>query len=83
MFAVNVGDWYTFKDCLPVQILLQPVVDINQAPVECERKRIDGLGMVFTCSEERSQAIVEVIRLKIPKHRLRIYKRIKSRWQRV
>lgn len=84
-YAVNIADLTRWgkKPLSAPMMLLRPV--LSEAWVDCEPKRFDGAAALFNCNEERASAIVSVLRMKIPKHLLRIYVREHGRkaWKRI
>lgn len=81
MYAVNLADM-TGNDLnrRMVAMLVAPVVG---EMVHIDRQRIDAVAVILNCEEERAQAIVEVIRLKLRKHELRCYKKNGKGWKSV
>lgn len=86
MHAVNLADLTKagVRSDIGVTLLLVPVVD-KMVMVTINKKRVDEIGIPLTCGDERSTAIVEIIRKKYPKHFLRMYhsKTGKGSWKRV
>ena len=85
MYAVNIGDWTAHRDDLALQIILTPIVDRHGSTIDTEPGRFDGMAIALVCPDEQAQAIVEVVRLRIPKYALRFYqsKTGKGGWKRV
>lgn len=75
--AVNLVDLtkYADRDGLlnPVMLLLRPI--LTQQTVPCEGDRWDGTGVLVQAdvTEERWEAIKEILRGKIPRYALRMY----------
>jgi len=82
MFAVNIADWQSWRDDFILSSLLASVTP-NHKTVECERQRFDGIGVIFECDDERSEAIVQLIRRKLKKYELRLYRGSGKTWRRV
>lgn len=82
-YAINVADLTRFaqKSISPPMLLIQPVM--TNRVVNAEPGRFDGSAALLDCSEERALAIVSVIRVKIPRHMLRIYVNSGRRWRRI
>lgn len=74
-YAVNLADLANTPPSqdIGVQLLLAPVISKKTPPVEVEKRRFDGIGVVLTCDEERASAIVEILRQKYKKYELRLY----------
>jgi hypothetical protein len=80
-YAVNLADLAAI-DSPVVRMLIVPHISSRQT-VEVERRRVDGTAVVLACPEAQAAAIVEVIRLRIPRHRLRCYRSTgENRWTR-
>ena len=74
MYAVNITDLCNTeagKD-IGVALLLNPVMD-REHPIKTERNRFDGMGVCLNCDKDRAKAIVELIRKRYKRYRLRIY----------
>lgn len=70
VYSVNVMDMT--KDDTISQFLIAPVIK-SRTTVVTEPKRIDGTAVILECSEERSLAIINVIRSKYGKNEFRCY----------
>lgn len=83
-YAVNIADLTHFaqkKTMHPVTLLLDPV--LSHVVVHAEGRRLDGDAVILDCEPERAKAIISVIRMKIPKHMLRIYTGAGQTWRRI
>jgi hypothetical protein len=69
--SINVSDLSTVND-FTLPILLSPVTKSRQL-FNAEPKRIDGHAVVLECDRKRALAIVEVIRMKYGKNKVRCY----------
>lgn len=75
MYAVNVADLTTITgpDRLPIEITLLPHLNPKAPPVDAEPGRVDGAAAQMFCPEVQASAIVEILRERFPKYRLRFY----------
>jgi hypothetical protein len=74
MYAINLADYTAHRDDLGLSVLLAPVTRAKQMII-CQQNRIDGIGLVLNCDDERAAAIVKIIRLRYAKHQLRFHAR--------
>ena len=75
LLAFNLGDLLTIKRDEPILMmaLIRPVLSDSGAIIRFDKERIDGDYIPATdIDAERAQAIVDVVRLKVPRHRLRM-----------
>jgi len=91
-YAVNIADLlqYSRPDAIPEPplLLLQPVLERDPDKVIlAEGERWDGMASPVKedCTPERWDAIYQIIRTRIPKNKLRIYKSKtgKGSWERI
>lgn len=82
-YAVNIADLMGAD--FAVKLLVNPVLDTNSEHIfNAEPGRFDGMASRLVCSEERAEAIVEIIRQRVPKHKLRFYQsKTGNSWERV
>jgi hypothetical protein len=83
-YAVNLADMLGAG--FPVKMLIQPVISPNSERVLAEGSdKMDGTAVVLECDSERGEAIHFTLRLKIPKHQLRMYRQKAgtSTWQKI
>jgi len=84
MYAVNLGDLMTLKQIDPVGMVLFPPDIFSTETVEAERHRMDGSAQVLACDDERSAAIVAVLRTKYHRNQIRMYRSETGKiWKRV
>lgn len=71
-------------DALPVLLLLTPLIDQGQL-VECEKRAIDGVGVLLNGRSERTGATVRVLRKRLAKNQLRVWQSKTGRkgWKRI
>jgi len=74
-YAVNLADMTRHTSDFVIMMLLRP----RLGPVITVNKKVDGMAIELTCNAEQAQAIVDVVRMKIPKHKLRFYRRLSGR----
>lgn len=73
VYAVNVGDFITLaENDAALRFVIGPLIDPS-AVIEAERGRIDGFGAVLNCSEEKANAIIEIVRKRLKKYQFRFY----------
>ena len=79
-YAANIGD--LTRDPIIGRMLIAPVAAKREI-VKCE-KAVDGAAIMFECDDAQGQAIVDIIRMKWPKHMIRCYAQIPGRktWSR-
>lgn len=68
-YGINLAD--ATKDPM-IGLMIAPVVQGRK--METVGKNIDDVKLVFECSDERSKAIIDMIRRKYPIHMVRCYK---------
>lgn len=91
LLAFNLGDLLDIKREEPILMmaLIRPVLSESGAIIRFDKERIDGDYVPATdIDAERAQAIVDVIRLKVPRYRLRMRLRkcnrsVRGRWIKV
>lgn len=74
-YAVNLADLTKFAQkgqLNPVMLLVRPVM--SRYPINLNGKRWDEVIVPLECGEERASSIVGVIRLKVKKFELRMYR---------
>ena len=86
MYALSLCDWLEMQrhpEHAALSMVLQAMIDPQQQ-VDCEPRKAVGMGtgIVFSCADERVEAIVKLIRTRLKKYQLRIYRKNRSRWQR-
>lgn len=60
------------------------VAPVQGELIEVQPEHLDaGTAVVLDCDEERAAAIVEVIRLRCDRNRVRIYRQEKKGWKRI
>lgn len=69
--SINVSDLSSVNDPA-IPILLYPVTK-GRTIINAEPKRIDGMAVLLDCDRKRALAIVDVIRMKYGKNKIRIY----------
>jgi len=69
--SVNVSDLSSVNDPM-LAMLLSPVTK-SRMVVNPQPKMIGGMAVVLDCERDRAKAIVEVIRMKYNKNKIRIY----------
>lgn len=80
-YAVNLAD--LSEAGFIVTMMIAPHIQGRQT-VEAEPGRVDGSAVVLDCPAEQAAAIVEIIRRRIHRNRLRLYKSNGGeRWNRV
>ena len=72
-YAVNLGDLIIYKDPMnPIRILLGPV--LTDEAIEVAPDKVDGVALLLDDSDpERLDAILQLLRLKVPQRGLRLY----------
>ena len=72
-YAVNLGDLIIYKDPMhPVRLLLGPV--LTNERIEVAADKVDGVALLLDDSDpERLDAILRLLRIKVPQHKLRLY----------
>ena len=70
-YAVHLFDLQVWREHLPVMALLGPV--LSDRTVTVSTRDIAGEAIVLNCDDERGEAIVAVLRLRVPRDRLRMY----------
>jgi len=73
MYAINLASLHAHCDTLALKMLVGPVLGDEPKTVECERGKMDGMGIVLDCDDERAEAIIYVIRKKYKRNELRCY----------
>lgn len=73
IYAVNIADMLSAE--FPVKLLVTPVMDADpKNVVTAEKNRGDGIASLLTCPNERSEAIIGIVRTHYSKHKFRFYK---------
>jgi len=83
-YAVNLSDLHGISKIDRFVIVECMIKPITPTLVRAE-KTVDGTALLLEGNEERNKAIVDVIRMKFPKHKLRCYESKTGRggWKRV
>lgn len=72
-YAVNMMDWLAKQDDVGLKIILLPVTRQHRI-VDVEPGRVDGMGILLECDDERADAIGQIVRRQYERHQLRIYR---------
>ena len=77
MLAVNLADLATLQQgkpglCMPM-LLISPVM--RRETIDTNRRKVDGAAVILECDDDRSDAILQVLRMKYTRAQLRIYRR--------
>ena len=78
MIALSLADIGTAD---PVAYMLVEPVIRGRKTVEVQPGRVDGVAVVLECDDERARAIVDVLRMKYPKWRMRAWERVDGAWK--
>jgi hypothetical protein len=67
-----------------VILLLELVIDRTHS-IDINTRRVDEIAMAMTCTDERAQAIIQIVRRQYRKHQLRFYHSVSGSggWKRV
>ena len=82
-YAVNLADLTHSNRCIDHRMAAMMVASVMGDVVDVNKARVDESVVVLDCSDERARAIIDVIRLKLPKNRLRCYEKTTGRWRRI
>ena len=85
-YAVNLADLTNTEagTDLGVVMLLGPVIDRTHL-ININTRRVDEISIAMVCDDDRSQAIIQLIRHRYRKHQLRFYHSVSGSggWKRV
>ena len=82
IYAVNIADLTKFKDDIAIKLLIIPRLKADVL-YECEGNNADGKACEIEANQETVENIKDTIRMKIPKHELRIYVGSGKSWKRI
>lgn len=67
------------RDHPALALVLRP--NLGRQTITIERDNFDHEAIAFTCPDERAEAILAIIRTRIPPYTLRAWRRVGSRWK--
>lgn len=88
MYAINIADLTELQhhpEHAALSIVLKQHIDLDpDHVVECERRKAAGMGYgaPFTCPDDQAEALIQLIRTRLKRYQLRIYRQ-DSGWKRV
>jgi len=81
MIALCLSDLLVIqRDHPALALVLRP--NLSRQSITIEKDSFDHEAISLTCPDERAEALLAIIRTRIPSYTLRAWRRVDSRWKR-